>query len=397
LNRPGTLPPTQLHREAWLHSAASLLKYCRDRHWAGADPFDGLNSRFFQALPLLKNHRWPRLVLIQGIKRCPINLRPLLAVPPGINPKGIALFLACSIRLQRAGLMTEADSRTLASQLLELRSTGWKNSCWGYHFDWQTRTYLVPRYYPNIICTTFAADALLDAYDALGDPAWLQAATEAGRFLLEDLLRYPEGDTFCFSYTPLKPSRVHNASLLGAALLARLYPLTGIEEFRHAALAATRYGIAHQQPDGSWIYGEDPHQEWIDSFHTGYNLIALRSVARHLRDEAADRSLHHGFEYYRKAFFQPDGVVKYYHDRVHPIDGHAIAHALLTLAEFRDLHPANLEMADRVLAWANTHFRAADGSYYYQRTPSYTNRISYMRWTQAWMLRGISELITSTE
>lgn len=86
---------------------------------------------------------------------------------------------------------------------------------------------------------------------AFGDPALLDLATQAGWFLLRHLKRTQLEDSFCFSYTPLKPSRVHNASLLGAALLARLHSKTGIPEFRTAAEASTRYGIRHQQPDGS--------------------------------------------------------------------------------------------------------------------------------------------------
>ncbi len=58
-------------------AAFKLLAYCRANDWAGYDPYDALNSRLYQSLPIL-HFRLARLVLTQGLKRCPLNLRPLL-------------------------------------------------------------------------------------------------------------------------------------------------------------------------------------------------------------------------------------------------------------------------------------------------------------------------------
>ncbi|MEN6466005.1 MAG: delta-aminolevulinic acid dehydratase, partial [Syntrophaceae bacterium] len=68
-----------------------LLDYCERNEWAGFDPFDGLNSRVFQALPFFST-RITRLVLTQAMKRMPINLRNLLLIPKGEKPKGLAVF-----------------------------------------------------------------------------------------------------------------------------------------------------------------------------------------------------------------------------------------------------------------------------------------------------------------
>src|SRR5687767_8883497 len=140
---------------------AQLLRYCRDRHWAGYDPYDALNSRLLRGLGVYA-FAFPRLAATQFLKRCPINLRPLLLVAREQNPKGIAVFLSALVRLVRTGEVESALAKSLASRLLELRSPGQPHFCWGYNFAWQTRTYLVPRGTPNIICTTFAGNALLD-------------------------------------------------------------------------------------------------------------------------------------------------------------------------------------------------------------------------------------------
>lgn len=146
-------------------AARKLLAYCRQNEWAGYDPYDALNSRLFKALPLL-DARIPRLVLTQALKRSPINIRRLALLPPTQNPKAIALFLSALLKLQDAGFGNQEDLiRYMIDRLVALRSSGVSGWCWGYSFPWQGRSILVPAGAPNLVCTTFVASALLDAYE----------------------------------------------------------------------------------------------------------------------------------------------------------------------------------------------------------------------------------------
>ena len=79
-------------------SFIALKSYCEAENFAGWDPYDGLNSKIFNALPF-KHWDLARLAWIQGFKRSPINFRKLLLVPKEHNAKGIALFLSgfCNI------------------------------------------------------------------------------------------------------------------------------------------------------------------------------------------------------------------------------------------------------------------------------------------------------------
>ena len=82
------------------NSFLKLKTYCEIENFKGWDPYDGLNSKFFQALPLKK---WDlaRLAWIQGFKRSPFNFRKLLLVPKEYNAKGIGLFLSGYCNLYR--------------------------------------------------------------------------------------------------------------------------------------------------------------------------------------------------------------------------------------------------------------------------------------------------------
>jgi len=367
-----------------------LLAYCRASDWAGYDPYDGLNSRLFKAMPL-SSVRIFRLMLTQAMKTSPVNLRPLLGVGKTQNSKGLALFLTAILKLRKLGLLEDNNlSQALVAQIIALRSPDTEYWSWGYSFPWQTRTMLVPRGAPNLVCTIFVANALLDAFEALGDTRCLEMALSAGDYLVKKLY-YTEGDTlasFCYPL-PTSKAKVHNANFLAAAFLSRLYCRTGDKRFVGPALRAARYSAGKQRSDGSWSYGELPKQGWIDNFHTGYNLSALRAIDRYLGTSEFEPHIRPGFEFYRAHFFGQDGTVRYFHNRTYPIDIHCVAQSLLTLLEFQDLDSTNLSLARSVYTWTMKNMWDEGGFFYYRVLRTVTIRTPYMRWSQAWMLLAL--------
>src|SRR6266446_4011403 len=156
---------------------ADLFAWCRANDFAGYDPFDGLNSRLFQASPL-KNSRTARLLWTQLFKRSPFNLRSLARVAPQRNAKGIALFALAALARYRTLKTKEAEieARELLDDLMAMRLTGFKGAAWGYNFDWQSRAFFAPRGTPMIVPTAFAARALCEAADVFGPEEYLPFA-----------------------------------------------------------------------------------------------------------------------------------------------------------------------------------------------------------------------------
>lgn len=392
-----------------------LLEYCRANDWAGYDPYDALNSEIFKALPFL-DFKLFRLGLTQVMKRLPFNLRWLLLVPKTQNPKAIALFLMAFLKLERLGLLDNKDLITSMTQkLINLRSpTIPSNSinpinpinssnpsnpsspywCWGYNFPWQTRTIIVPRWAPNLVCTSFAANALLDAHERNSETRYLSMAASAAEFILNDLYWVGDDSTAGFLYPhPSLREPVHNANFLGAALLCRIYKHSGEKKFLDPALKVARCSAGEQNDDGSWEYGEAAINRWIDNFHTGYNLCALRSISEYGGTSEFEAGVRRGFEFYRNHFFREDGAPKYFHNRTYPIDIHSVAQSIITLLAFKDVDENNVGLADAVCRWAITNMWDDRGYFYYQGYPFGTIRIPYMRWSQAWMLLALSTLL----
>jgi hypothetical protein len=379
---------------AFKEAVAKLLEYCRANDWAGYDPYDALNSEIFKVLPFL-NFRLARLVFTQAMKRCPVNLRPFLLVPKTQNPKALALFLTAFLKLAKLGLLDHQEFAGMMVDKLEaMRSPDTPYWCWGYSFPWQGRTLLVPAGAPNLVCTTFVADALLDSYEECGNANHLRMALSAADYILNELY-WTEGDSVAsFNYpTPTSRSEVHNANFLGAALFCRVQKHSGESRFLEPAMKVARYSAGKQRADGAWDYGELPTQRWIDNFHTGYNLCGLRRIGKYAQTSEFEHHVAQGFEFYRKHFIREDGAPRYFHDRTYPLDIHCVAQSILTLLELKDLDETNVRVASSVFDWAMANLWDRRGFFYHQKLVMGTIKIPYMRWGQAWMLLALSSLL----
>ncbi len=391
------------------NSFCLLRSYCESQHFKGWDPYDGLNSKVFQAIPFLKKSALCRLVVIQGFKRCPINLRPLALVPKEYNAKGIGLFLQGYCNLYRAvkanpDFVTALGSsdvllgriNELADLLISLQSKGYSGACWGYNFDWQARRlFLFPKYTPTVVATNFCATALMDAYEVTKNQKYLDVALSAAEFVMNDLHRAECSGGFLFSYSPLQGNdTVFNASLLGSKLLAYCYHYTGNEAYKDAARASVQACCRAQAEDGSWVYGMLPVQSWIDSFHTGYNLDGLIAYQEQTGDTAFQANIEKGFDFYIRNFFEEDGCPKYYHNQKYPIDIHCPGQLFVTLYRLGKFDQYR-ELAEKVLQWAIRNMQDKKGYFYYQLKPGMSSKIPYMRWSNAFMFNALSYYILS--
>jgi hypothetical protein len=370
----------------------SLKSYIEEEDFRGYDPYDALNSPFLSTLSF--NRKYPRIGFIQLLKKLPVNLRPLLGIEKGYNPKGIGLFLWGYSKLYGVEKQPEYLRKTqyLLGLLDQLRCKGYSGNCWGYNFDWQSRAFYVPKYTPTIVNSSFIGHALIDTHQRTAHEQPLEMAIPIKDFILHDLTRTEENGAVCFSYTPLDRTAVHNANLLGASLLIRLYKYTGDENLRDTALASLAYSMRYQNADGSWYYAETDFQNWIDSFHTGFNLQSIFYFLEDGYGKEYQTAFKKGVAFYRKHFFLEDGTPKYFHDSVYPIDIHCPAQAIVL---FSQLGRGFRGVREKVATWMINNLMDKRGFFYFQKKRAYTNKISYMRWAQAWAFHALTERLLS--
>lgn len=372
-----------------------LKSWCEKEEFKGYDPFDGLNSKAFQRLPFFKSIRLARLFWIQFLKNSPINLRPFLGVSKDYNPKALGLFISgyCNLYRLTGDPKLPGLLKSLIKEVIALRTINYSGACWGYNFDWQAKAFFQPKYTPTVVATSFIANSLLDAYEIFNDKELLKIARSSCDFIINDLNRtYDEKGNFAFSYSPLDKSVVYNASLLGSRLLARVYNYTKETDLIMTAEKSVAFCTDHQNPDGSWSYGVATFHKWIDSFHTGYNLECISEFIKYSGEKKYQDNLKSGLRFYLTSFFTEEGMSKYYSTSVFPIDLHSPAQLVITLSRLGRLHEY-INMADSVLEWTIRNMKSTEGFFYYKKYRYYTNKIPYMRWTQAWMFYALSEYL----
>ena len=382
-----------------------LRAYIEQEDFRGYDPYDALNSPLLKSLAF--NKKYLRIAYIQLLKRLPLDLRPLLGIKKDYNPKGLGLFLWGYAKLykfenKKIGKKEIENEKikkgylgkiNLIMDLLEnLKSKGYSGNCWGYNFDWQSRAFYVPRYTPTVVNSSFIGHALIDTYLYTGNKKALEMAISIKDFILNDLNRKEEDGTVCFSYTPIDSTAIHNANLLGASLLIRLYKYVKDSTLKDTALSSLAYSMKHQRDDGSWYYAETDYQKWIDSFHTGFNLQSILYFLEEGFGKEYKEAFDKGVKFYSDNFFLEDGTPKYYHDRIYPIDIHSPAQAVVFFSMLGNQYN---NLTEKIVKWMIDNMQDEKGFFYFQKKNNIINKIPYIRWSQAWAFHAMTGYLLS--
>lgn len=368
-----------------------IEKYIKNEKYKGYDPFDVLNAPFFN-LPVLKSNKFIRFVSQQIFRRIPFNLRPILLIKKGINPVTLGLaiqaysYLAQLYPAKKRYYLNEIEY--CLNKLIELRSSNYSGYCWGYNFDWEARYAKINAFIPTAVATGIITNSLYEYYNLFHDERIVKILDSSAKFVLNDLNRTYEEDTFCFSYSPLDTQQVYNATMKAARLLSQAYSLTGKEQYNDEAEKTVRFVINNQRADGAWAYSKGDARTWIDNFHTAYVLDSLDAFIKLSGKKEYTNYLQKGLKFYLDNLFTMEGLPKYYSHSFYPIDSTEVAQSIITLINFNELNKAKI-----VINFAVKELYSGKGYFYYQKYKYFTNKIPYMRWSIAWMFLALSFFI----
>jgi len=363
------------------------------KEYKAYDPFDGLNS-WVRPLAL---GRLGKQFLQQGVRRFPLNLRPLLGIRPAPSSKGYGYLARGYLKLHRhTGDQAYLDKAISCLEWLKTNaSREYGGMSWGNHFDYQSRVFYLPKGTPTIVWVALIGQAFVDAWEATGRADYLEVAREACVFIMTGLERRPDGKGVCISYIPGQYKSVHNANVLGAALLARVARHTGDAAMRDVAREAIAYTVGAQLPNGAWWYGEADNLHWVDNFHTGYVLDSIWCYFQATGDYTHRAAFDKGADFFIANFFLEDGTPKYYAEQTWPIDIQCASQAIETLTmlgRIRDDQSLR-DLARKVADWTVARMQDPSGYFYFQRMPFMVNRTPTLHWGQATMLHALASLL----
>ncbi len=373
-----------------LDTALNLLeKFIEDNNYKGYDPYDILKSPLFK-FPLFRNNKHIRFYFQQFGKRFPFNFRSLFLVPKGYNPVTLGLVLEGYTDLMKYQPIKNNEYETkinwLITELKNLAAQNFNGICWGYDFDWEARYASIPALQPTVVATGIITNSLFQYYNVSKDEKVRNLIVSASDFVLKDLNRTYEKDSFCFSYSPFDKQIVFNASMKAVRILVQTYTITKNTDLIYEAKNALNFVMKFQNTNGAWVYSNKLNDR-IDNYHTGYVLTCLKDYIDITHENNFLENLEVGYKFYKENFIGENGAPKFFNNNLYPIDCTSAAQLILTLIKFGDIELA-LDVANFMLA----NMFDERGYFYFRKFENYLIKTSMMRWSQAWMFVALSKL-----
>jgi hypothetical protein len=254
---------------------------------------------------------------------------------------------------------------------------------WGYPWDTQTRWSYYEGGSPNVVATAFSANALAEASIALDEPSWRLRAARAARWVADNLFLERDG---YFAYHGQSDRLVHNANLLGAALVHELAPeAPGAAEAVRVATART---LDAQRSDGTWPYGEAAGLDWADGFHTGYVLDSLCRLDG--VDPRIPAAIESGARVYLADYFDTEGRARLWRGKRYPEDSHSAGTGLTVLTRLATRGVIPTGAVERLARYTLEHMLQRSGHAIFRRQRWTTARVFYIRWCDAPVALGFA-------
>lgn len=377
-------------------SISSILNLSIDdahqNNFAGFDPYDALNT----SIGVLKRGKWPPVFLIQILKRNPVNLRPLLGIKPGHNPKGLGLFLeACALLELHEPQSKIKEIEILLDILQEIQTPGYSGACWGYNFDWASPVKVLPKGSPTSVVTGFISKALYQTVQLSKFPEAIELFRNIAPFMRNDLPQFSDESGICISYSTVKKDCCYNASLLAAGYFARLWHLDRNERDRVLTKHLVDFVVSRQKKDGSWAYSEDLEsgKERVQTdFHQGFILDSINECMDFLEEEPLHwmNALRQGAAFYFHRQFTPGGRSYFRLPRAYPVDVHHQAQGVISAVKLSKRFPEYQETSDRLVKWAISNLYDGHGRFFYRIFPLFKDKSHYIRWGQGWMVLALT-------
>ncbi len=292
---------------------------------------------------------------------------------------------------------------TLGKDLQASSLPGYSGYCWGYPFAWQHAGGLWEKDRPYITTTPYCFETFLGLADATGQREYLEVAQSIAHFVHKDLRDTPTSpDAAAASYSPLDNTRVLNTSAYRAMVLYEAAARFGEDAYRATAEKNLNFILQNQRPDGAWLYSLDESEQFIDHFHTCFVLKNLAKINHHLESPAVESAIRRGYEYYRAALFDAEGLPKAFAIKPRTefirMRMYDVAEAITLGTVLRDQIPDAMETARHLAEVVCQKCQLPDGHFV---TNFYVGGMKhafpFLRWPQAQLFYALTNVLRTDD
>jgi hypothetical protein len=287
--------------------------------------------------------------------------------------------------------------------LEQTRCPEFKDYCWGYPFDWETKTGVIKAGTPLITTIPYAYEAFSQVYALDGNSKWLQIMESIAEHALKSYreMEIAPGVATC-GYTPATDDQcgVINASAYRAFLLTK----AGIELSRPQLLAAAlknlNFVLSSQNPDGSWYYAINAKRDFVDHFHTCFVLKALAKIENLTGWSDCSAAIEGGIGYYMKNLFDADGLPRPFSRRprltVYRRELYDYAECINLSILLEGRFPELDRLATGVVMDLLGRWQISEGSFRSRQLLFGWDNVPMHRWAQAQLFRSLCFLLSQS-
>jgi hypothetical protein len=281
------------------------------------------------------------------------------------------------------------------------RCRGYEDYCWGYPFDWQTRTGIIAEGTPLITTLPYVYEAFSQVYAIDRNQKWMRIMRSTAEHAFRsyrDVQTAP--DAASCGYTPAvdDPTGVVNASAYRAFLLTKAGMELSEPKYLEVATRNLNFVLASQNSDGSWYYSTDGARDFVDHFHTCFVLKALAKIEELTGWHQCRSAIERGVNYYLKNLFDANGLPLPFSRRprltVYRRELYDYAECINLGVLLRDRFPELDKMLSAVVTDLLSRWRKSDGSFRARELLVGWDNTPMHRWAQAQVFRSLSFLLS---
>ena len=277
------------------------------------------------------------------------------------------------------------------------RCKGFRHYCWGYPFNWETRTGTYQEGTPMVTSVPYMYEAFRQVYQLDGDPQWLEVMRSIADHAMEDYEDFEvSSDASTCTYVPDRPNSagVINANAYRAFLLTCASVDLSEDKYRKVAERNLNFVIESQNLNGSWYYSTDNVRDFVDHFHTCFVLKALAKIEQLTGSEECRKAIERGVHYYVKNLFDENGLPKPFSKAprltVYRRELYDCAECINLCLLLQDRFPKLDQVLSLVIGDILRRWKKSDGSFRARELLIGWDNVPMHRWAQSQMFRSLS-------
>lgn len=285
--------------------------------------------------------------------------------------------------------------------LQETRSPGFDEYCWGYPFNWETRTGTMKAGTPMITTLPYVYEAFSQLYAIDGSEKWLEIMKSIARHAFSayrDMETGPGAASCAYTPDPNDCCGVVNASAYRAFLLTKAGIELGEPRYLEVAKRNLNFVLASQNPDGSWYYSIDTVRDFVDHFHTCFVMKAIAKIEQLTGAPECRTALEKGVSYYVRNLFDEDGLPKPFSKRprmtVYRQELYDCAECVNIAVLLRDRHQELDGVLSKVVTEIISRWHKGDGSFRARKLLVGWDNVPMHRWAQSQFFRSLCFLLS---